>query len=88
MLGPDLPLGPDSLSVGPPVSSPDVPARIRVLFGGPTYKPKETVMRVKEVLKAPQKLADNTQAAVVISSIALVVAVLALMAATHRKGDS
>jgi hypothetical protein len=42
-------------------------------------------MNLREALKAPGKLAEATQNAVVISVVALVVALVALFAATHRK---
>lgn len=41
-------------------------------------------MNIREALKAPGRLADATQNAVVISLAALVVALIALFAATRR----
>lgn len=43
-------------------------------------------MNIKEALKAPKQLAAATQNATVISIIALVVAAVALIAATRHKG--
>jgi hypothetical protein len=43
-------------------------------------------VNIKEALKAPKQLAVATQNATIISIIALLVAGIALLAATHHKG--
>ena len=42
-------------------------------------------MNLREALKAPKQLANATQNATIISILALIVAAVALIAATHRK---
>jgi hypothetical protein len=47
--------------------------------------PTEETMKLSEAFKAPAKLYEATQNATVIAVVALIVAVVALFAATHRK---
>lgn len=43
-------------------------------------------MKFREIPKLPDKLRSNTEAALVISSLALLLAAVALLAATRTKG--